>query len=270
MTRTTEWYRRKAQSLVVAWRRTFATEPTLEQIVCPLSSAIHETNAGDAWKGPDGILGTQDDERNWGACTLRALNAAESAVLLNAGLSPTTGPEHNNIAARAMATLRASGLPLPQGVIHCDSHPVVGGGNKPYFVWFASFSNDEDGAEYFLHLIVGPPAKRRPGYSALLSPALSETSLARAMYAGGYFTGVHAPADKSEAEKRKAAELNIADYARSMLQISPGIRAALKGWTPAPAVAPTQPSPALAPMLDMSQTWLDDLQRARDAQLRDA
>lgn len=270
MSHDTAWYWGKAQALVAGWRRCFAIEPVTEQIVCPLSSAIHETSAGDAWPGPDGIVGTQDDERNWGACTLRSLNAGELAVLGAAGIRPTVGPGHVKAAADAMAALQASGLTLPQGVIHCDSRPVVGKGNVPYFTWFASFPDHASGAEYFLHLIAGSVAKRRPGYLALMSRSITEASLARAMYAGGYYTGFHVATDTSLIARTAVAEANIADYTASMRRSSGAIRAALVGWAPAPEPGPVVPTAAFAPMLDLSQTWLDDLQRARDAQLRDS
>lgn len=258
MSHDTQWYRAKAQALVTGWRRTFGTEPSLEQIVCPLASAIHETQAGDAWPG----------EHDWGATTLRSLNAAELAVVHAAGLVPTVGPTHGKAAADAMAALRASGLPRPQGVIHCDSRTVVGGGNVAYFVWFAAFANDEDGAEFFCHaLALKKGGEHRPAYAVLMSKGLTEYALAAAMFAGGYYTGFHSAKDKSPEARAAAAQLNIADYAGSMQKIAPSIRVALRGWIPEPAHKIELPTAQLAPMLDLSHTWQESLRIARDAEI---
>lgn len=80
------------------YRRRFNAEPSANACVLGLSVALHETSAGDAWRGPDGILDTQDDEHNWGATTLRTLRAHEqfligaSAVkrIIDAGLPART------------------------------------------------------------------------------------------------------------------------------------------------------------------------------------
>lgn len=269
MSHDTAWYRRKAQSLVVGWRRTFGTEPSLEQIVCPLASAIHETQAGDSWPGPDGSVGTQDDEHDWGATTLRSLNASELAVLSKAGIRPTVGAGHVKAAEDAMTALHASGLPQPQGVIHCDSRTVVGGGNVPYFVWFASFENDDDGAEFFCHaLALKKGGEHRPAYAVLMAPGLTEYRLAAAMFAGGYYTGFHSAKDASPEARRAAAELNIADYAGSMKRIAAPLRIALQSWTPASSNKIELPTPALAPMLDLAHTWQDAVRAARDAEIQ--
>lgn len=75
------WYQNKADALVHAWRMNYGDDPPLNAVVLALSVAIHETRAGDAWPGADGVVGTDDDENNWGATTLRALNAAEYAAI---------------------------------------------------------------------------------------------------------------------------------------------------------------------------------------------
>jgi hypothetical protein len=80
-----------------------------------VSVAIHETLAGDAWPGPDGIVGTSDDENNWGATTLRALNSAEQWALatdaleriIAAGIEPPVGSRlrFNNFRYRWIPTV---------------------------------------------------------------------------------------------------------------------------------------------------------------------
>jgi hypothetical protein len=240
--------------------------------------AIHETQAGDAWRGPDKLLDTADDEHNWGATTLRAMNDAECGALaaeaerriVNAGLpvrgrrmrftryayfweheggrlvtmnqpelelvrpiypSVTTG--HVARAAEAMSVLRSSGLPLPQAVIHCDSAPVAGA----YFVWFASFPTDVEGAAYFIRLLAGATRKKQAA-SVLQRESGTEQELAAAMYGAKYFTGFHDPKKTyttKDGRQVSGAQMNIDAYAGSLRRISPSVRAALSGAvTPSP------------------------------------
>lgn len=236
MATTAERWRSKADAFVDGWRAEYGGEtPPLHAVILGLSVAQHETHCGDSWPGPDGLVGTEDDENNWGATTLRALNAAERAVLAKAGLAPTVGPGHNERAKAAMDALRASGLPLPQGVIHCDSSPRLG----PYFVFFASFPTPWEGARYFVHLLCGSGGKR-PAHAVLLDPAGTEQQLADAMYRAGYYTGFNDPKQPGGAQK------NVDAYAGSLRAISPGVRAGLAGWTPkAPAAPATPPAPVV-------------------------
>jgi len=231
MATTAERWKAKADALVDGWRAEYNGEtPSLHAVVLALTVAQHETHCGDSWPGPDGLVGTADDENNWGATTLRALNAAERAVLSAAGLAPTVGPGHNERAKAAMAALKLSGLPLPQGVIHCDSSPRLG----PYFVYFAAFPTPWQGAQYFIHLLCGKGGKRQ-AHAVLLDQAGSEQQLATAMYNAGYYTGFNDPRLPGGAQK------NIDAYAGALRAISPGVRAGLAGWSSRPAVVPAPP-----------------------------
>lgn len=279
------WYQNKADALVHAWRMNYGDDPPLVAVVLALAVALHETRAGDAWPGADGVVGTEDDEHNWGATTLRALNAAERAAVKAAGIFPTVGAGHEARAKAAQAAIVAAGLPLPQANIHCDSAPDLG----PYFVWFAAFSTDADGAAYFLKLLAG--LKTRKMAYQVLTQGGSETQLATAMYLASYYTGffkknslyvleggkwreLKDETPPTGAVVRKGSELNIAAYAGALQKITPTIRLALKDWhfpsgepteDPAPETEPapyadTEPAPPLIP-LDVD--W-DELRRERD------
>lgn len=279
---TTAWYQDKADSLAHAWRMNYGADPTLRGLTLALSVAIFETRAGDAWPG----------EHNWGATTLRALNAAEKAVVKAAGIVPTVGSGHPERAKAAQAAIVAAGLPLPQANIHCDSAPNIGA----YFVWFASFPNDVEGAAYFLKLLAGltqPKAAR----AVLTSDSGNEVQLATAMYFSGYYTGFYKKASMyvregtgwkelaageapDGANVKKGSDLNIAAYSSGLQKITPGIRQALADWhmpsgepteDPAPdldgppATAPTEPAP---PRIPWDVDW-DELVRARDEWIKD-
>ncbi len=298
MARTVAWYEKKADALVHAWRMQYGTDPPFLAIVLALAVAIHETNAGESWPGPDGIVGTCDDEHNWGATTLRALNAAERTVLSAAGILPTVGPVHEARAKAAMLALATSGLPLPQAVIHCDSAPNQG----PYFVWFASFKTDVDGAAYFLKLLCGVQ-QPKAAKAVLLDPAGTELRVAAAMYGAGYYTGFYKkksvyhqvngkwvevkPGETPTEPTRLGADLNIAAYGGAMRALTPGIRLGLKDWQPPsgePTLDPapeqdictgdTEPAPppvpsqAPAALLPLEVDW-DEVNRARDELVRD-
>lgn len=68
-----------------AWLKKYSREATLNERVIGESVAMGETREGDAWPGPDGIVGTEDDERNKGATNLRALNADERIIIAAKG-----------------------------------------------------------------------------------------------------------------------------------------------------------------------------------------
>lgn len=280
----------KADAFVHAWRMNYGDDPSLQAVVLGLSVAQHETRAGDAWPGADGVVGTADDENNWGATTLRALNAEERAVLKAAGITPTVGAGHEARAKAAQAAIQAAGLPMPQANIHCDSAPSLG----PYFVWFAAFSNPIDGAAYFLKLLCGLKT-RKMAYSVLTQGG-NEVQLATAMYLAGYYTGFYKKASEyvrtgngwremkpgetlpTGAVTKKGSDLNIAAYAGALQNITPSIRLALKDWHPPsgeptedpapetePPLADTDPAP---PLLPLEVDW-DELRRARDALIKE-
>lgn len=68
-----------------AWVKLLGRDATVNERVIALSVAIGETRAGDAWPGPDGIVGTADDERNKGATNLRRVNEDERIVIAAKG-----------------------------------------------------------------------------------------------------------------------------------------------------------------------------------------
>lgn len=300
-----DWYRRKCRAYSDAWVENYGARPGRVNVALAVSVATHETRAGDAWPGEDGIVGTDDDENNWGATTLRALNDAERFALatdalerlIAAGVGPRDGegwerlffdsfkytrealylrggldviraqraleikadgkwgpkseaaflaafgpdlePEdlfpdvdaryplteaqarillpmtpsvakgHAARATEAMAVLRRAflhtGYALPQAVIHCDSTPEHGA----YFVWFARFMSEKDGAKYFQKLLAGldkPKAAR-----AVLERGGTPYELAAAMYGAGYYTGFKEK-NKVYEDGRTGRELNIAAY----------------------------------------------------------
>ncbi len=218
-------------------------------VVLGLCPAQLETRCGDAWPGPDGLVGTDDDERNWGACTLRSLNAAEHACLKAAGLAPTIGSNHVEVERKAMAALAAAGLPkasgtvangtidVPSATIHCDSRtvkdPVTGKATTiPHFVWFANFASHVDGARYYLHLL-GSEAR------AVLARSGSSYELAAAMYRRGYYGGFkpHGIYKASDGTEHDGNAENIAAYQRLIDYWRPKIVAVLT--KPPEPVVPT-------------------------------
>jgi peptidoglycan hydrolase-like protein with peptidoglycan-binding domain len=213
-----------------------------------LGPAQLETKCGDAWPGPDGLVDTADDERNWGACTLRGLNAAEAKVLANAHIWPTIGKGHENVARAAMAALAAAGLPpasgpvaggrlfCPSATLHCDSHtvknPVTGKSETiPHFAWFANFTSDEDGAAYYLHML-GSTAR------AVLARGGTAHELASAMYAKYYYGGFHPRGTyvAKDGTTHDGNAENIAAYESNICYWLPVIHAALdRGSQPLPS-----------------------------------
>jgi hypothetical protein len=251
---STDWYRSKADALFAAWQRDYGSDPPTHAVALCLAVATHETHCGDSWPG----------SHNWGATTLRALNAAEQAAVRAAGIAPSVGPGHEALAKKAQQAIVDAGLPLPAGEIHCDSAPSIGA----YFVWFAAFGNDVDGAAYFLKLLAGIQTKK-VAWNVLNAPGGTEQQLAAAMYAAGYYTGFYRR-DKDYTlpggHVVKGSELNVAAYAKALTDLTPAIRAALAGWAPAPPEptdAPQPPAP-VAPLLPMYVDW-DQLRADRDA-----
>ncbi len=234
----------KADALGAAWHARYgAGQPggrdlTTEGLALGLGPAQLETRCGDAWPGPDGLVGTADDERNWGACTLRSLNAVEHAVLKAAGIYPTIGTGHNQRAAAAMAALADAGMTPPSGLIgttgiaassatiHCDSRTVKDANGKPqtipHFVWFANFATHVDGAAYYLHLL-GSSAR------LVLQNAGTAHELAAAMYRRGYYGGFkpHSTYTAADGTVHDGNAENIAAYERLILYWLPQIKAAL-------------------------------------------
>ena len=234
---TPDRIRLKATAYTMAWARIFRTEPSLHNIMLGLAPALFETAAGDSWKGPDGLLDTEDDPNNWGATTLRPLNSAELAAVAAAGIKPTLGPDRDKRARDAEAAIRAAGLSLPRGEIHCDSRPTKKG-TVVYFTFFATFNDAVGGAAYFIRILAGTPEHPKPAKVVLESPESTERDLAAAMYSQHYYTGVHLEPGR-----------NIDDYTAALRRQTPGIRAALMGTN---STAPP-PSPVTTPFAEGSQ-----------------
>lgn len=245
---TTERWHKKADALSAAWTARYGSVLPVAGIAVGLGPAQLETRCGDAWPGPDGLVGTDDDERNWGACTLRGLNAEERKAVADAGLAPTIGPGHNEIARKAQQAVIDAGLEIPTGTvagsipvsgatIHCDSRTVKDANGKPitipHFVWFANFATHEDGAAYYLHLL-GAGARQ------VLQNGGSGWQLAAAMYARGYYGGFkpHSLYIGKDGQAHDGNQENIAAYAGLINKFLPEITLALKTWrtdSPTPA-----------------------------------
>jgi len=219
---TPDRIRLKAAAYATAWERLFGSPPSTHNTALGLSVALAETKAGDSWIGPDGVLDTADDPRNWGASTLRALNAAELAAVEAAGIKPTVGPEREERARAAKTAIVLAGLPLPQGEIHCDSRPTSHG-SVAYFTFFRTSTTDVDGAEYFLRILAGTPDRPKPARVILESGSGTEHDLAAAMYSAHYFLGRHDPAQPGGAQR------NIDDYISFIRPWAAAVRAALIG-----------------------------------------
>ena len=76
-----------------AWLKLLGKVATLNERVISLCVAIGETLAGDAWPGEDGIVGTDDDERNKGATNRRKLNLDERTVIAAKGRELLARPD---------------------------------------------------------------------------------------------------------------------------------------------------------------------------------
>lgn len=208
-----EWWE-KANALAAG----MGGAPSMATVSVLLAVAEGETRCGDAWPG----------EHNWGATTRRSLHAEERAVLKAASILPTVGPGHLDVEAKARAALAAAVAagaiadPGPGCALHCDSTPTGG----PYFIFFAAFPSDEEGAAYFAGFFKTAAEK------AAIT-AGDPNALAAAMFHAGYYTGFHA----------NDPAANIADYASNLNRLLPVIDAALVGWSPgASAPVVTEPS----------------------------
>lgn len=236
---STERWQSKAGAFVEGWRRVFGVNPTLHAVILGLAMAQHETQCGDSWKL----------EFDWGATTLRSLTTPERKVLADAGLIPTVGPGHDEVAAKAQAALVAAGLAPPNGVIHCDS-TTDANGQHPYFVFFFKGEDDADGARYFIHLL----AEGKPAKAVLENPSATERDLAAAAYARSYFwgfkphqhyrtAGPDGVVGTSDDIDHDGNTENIDAYANALRALTPGIRAALAGWQPSSGSIPIAPPP---------------------------
>jgi len=249
-------WKEKGEALAAAWAGRYTGALSLPGVILGLGPAALETQAGEAWPG----------EHNWGACTLRSLNAVEATCLKVASIYPTIARGHQEVEHRAMETLEAAGIPRPSGTIagidvpsatiHCDSRTVKDANGKsitiPHFVWFANFDNDVDGAAYYLHLL-GQGARQ------VISDGGTPHDLASAMYRRGYFGGFHPHAiyvAKDGTEHDGNAE-NIAAY-EALIQVwVTRIRVALR--PDAPPTPPTLRRGAVGPDVVRLQTLLGGL-----------
>ncbi len=247
---TPEWIRKKADAFVAGWRAVFGTTPPKSAVIHGLSVATHETRCGDAWP----------DSHNWGATTLRPLSGAELAAVAAAGLRPTVGAGHEELARKAQQAIVDAGLPLPRGEIHCDSAP----GKGAYFVWFAAFSNDADGAAYFIKILAKPNTKFLLELEKTTSMAIADS-----MYRNRYYTGFFKPDamyllldgkwQESPEGVKPGSELNVEAYGGALARLAPTIRTALADWTPTEPAA--EPSPEELAVAARQAKLHDDLSR---------
>lgn len=264
---TTERWHQKADALSEAWTERYGSVLPVAGVALALGPAQLETRCGDAWPGPDGLVGTDDDERNWGACTLRSLNAEERAAVAEAGLRPTVGPGHNEIARKAQQAVIDAGLPIPSGTvagsipvsgatIHCDSRTVKDANGKPvtipHFVWFANFATHKDGAAYYLHLL-------GDGSRKVLQAGGSGWQLAEAMYRRGYYGGFHPHAmyTGKDGQVHDGNRENIAAYANLINRFLPEITLALRTWR-------TDSPPPTVPLTLRKGSRGDDVKRVQE------
>lgn len=233
---TPDWYLAKARAFALAWQRRFGRWATVHTVTLGLLSPLLETRCGDSWP----------NSNNWGACTLRRLTQEERAAIADAGLRATIGADHATVAAQAQAAIVAAGLPLPQGVIHCDS-TTDSNGTHAYFVWFATFTAPWLGADYWLRIVCGAHGAR--GACQVLREAHSQPEqLAAAMYRQRYYWGMH-PHGTPDGDAA-----NIRDYAAAMRRFLPAVTRALTGWSP-DKLAPLPPP---APRLPLSRGMVGD------------
>lgn len=241
----------KAKALQDGWVYRYKDQLPIEGVILGLCPAQLETRCGDAWPGPDGLAGTDDDERNWGACTLRSLSVAEHAILKEKGIKPTIGPNRDIVAKSAMQALAEAGLARPSGTvggepyinvpsatIHCDSRTVKDAVTGkpvtiPHFVWFANFATHADGAAYYLHLL-------GDGARSVLKAKGSSYDLAAAMYRRGYYGGFkpHSKYIAADGTEHDGNAENIAAYQKLIDYWHPQIKAALLGYALTPVAKP--------------------------------
>lgn len=218
------WYR-KANAYAEAWLKVFNSAPNLHAVVLGLAVAEHETRCGDAWPG----------ENNWGAVQLRSLNAAERQAVLGIPPHPTNVEE-------AREAIKVAGLVEPKGALHADYSPTKA---RYYFVYFVRYDIEAEGAVKCVRTL----AEERPSCRIVLTDQYgSEYALAERMYATKYYEGFRDPTATYELQGGKwvklvdptvpakgqrmaGRDLNITDYARALAKLTPGIKAALVGWT---------------------------------------
>ncbi len=216
------WYR-KANAYAEAWKDIFGVPAPMSAVVLGLAVAEHETRCGDSWPG----------ENNWGAVQLRSLNTAEHAAI--AGIIP-----HPGTVSVARERLAQAGLGEPRGALHADSSP----GKGFYFVYFAKFPNEAEGAAHCVKIL----AFNRPSCRIVMTDQLaSEYRLAERMYATRYYEGFREPAATYEQQSGKwfkvdpaspatgtrilGAALNVEDYAGALRRITPDIKSSLRDWS---------------------------------------
>lgn len=143
----------KANALVSAWRKRYATTPARNAVVLILSVAELETRAGD-----------YRDSHNWGQVQRRQLTADEKTILLNGG---TPKPRDAN------------------EILSTDTHPTATGPTT-YSVWLWAFPDDVAGADKLLSVLL----EERPAIKNAIEK-LTYEGLAGLMYDSKYFEGSH-------------------------------------------------------------------------------
>lgn len=143
----------KANALVTAWRKRYATTPTRNAVVLILSVAELETHAGD-FRGA----------HNWGQVQRRQVTVDEK-IQIAAGKTP---PPRD--ASEILST---------------DTHPTATG-PVTYSVWLWAFPDDVAGADKLLSVLL----EERPSIKKAID-GLTFEGLAGLMYDSKYFEGSH-------------------------------------------------------------------------------
>lgn len=216
------WYV-KANAFVEAWKAELGPgqTPHFGSVVLALSVAQLETRCGDVWPGV----------HNWGAVQARVPNAKEREALRDIPPNPKNTSKGQEALRQAVASGQIEAF--PGGSLQVDSSP----GKGYYWVFFAAFPDDAQGARRFVHVLTA----RQPRWAALTNPYCTEQELAAAMYKTGYYEGSH---DPSTPEGKQA---NINQYASAMRSWTPSIRKALAEWSPGatpPESLSTAPDPS--------------------------
>lgn len=144
----------KANALVSAWRKRYATTPSRNAVVLVLSVAELETRAGD-FRG----------SHNWGQIQRRGLTIEEAALL------------------------KTGTMPKPRDafeILSSDTHPTTTGPIITYAVWLWAFPDDVAGADKLLSVLL----EERPSIKRAIDTMTYE-ALAGAMYESKYFEGSH-------------------------------------------------------------------------------
>jgi hypothetical protein len=198
----------KADVMRAAWKQAFGREPFRREIYSAMAVAEHETRQGDSWPGTN----------NYGAVQWRVPTADERAQIA--------------------AGTEKKGTIIPGGILEGDSSPGTGG----YWCWFRTFPTAQDGAVFFLHMMVSAD-------NAAAVQAGDALGIATGMYLHGYFEDTHVPgrprgkANGATHRPNTLAELavnpftpgeaaNVADYAHSVASIYGPLSAQLEaaGW----------------------------------------